>query len=200
MQVLDLGCGSGFLGRILVDRGFRVTGVERQDGYAKPFPASVTLVEADLDQGLPPLDAAFDFILCGDILEHLRHPARLLEQLHAHLKPGGALVASLPNSGNIYFRLNILLGHFPQDDRGLFDRTHLHFFMWDGWVRLLTTSGFHIERLAVSGIPVGLALPGWKGSLPVKAAEALSYSLARIWKKLFAYQFVITAVSTRNPQ
>ncbi len=42
------------------------------------------------------------------------------------LAEGGRLVASLPNSGNLYFHLNILMGRFPAHGRGLFDRTHLH--------------------------------------------------------------------------
>ena len=84
--------------------------------------------------GLPELPpASFDYFFCADILEHLRDPARLLHQLRTALYPGGLLIASLPNSGNVYFRLNILAGRFPQDDKGLFDRTHVRFYMWSGW-------------------------------------------------------------------
>jgi len=44
-----------------------------------------------------------------------------------------------------------------------------------------------------SGIPIGLAFPRWRESLPVQVAEWVSYALARAWKKLFAYQFVVLA-------
>ena len=57
--VLDVGCGSGYLGASLAERGFAVTGIERPDGYSKPFPASVRLVEADLEHGLPDLVEGF---------------------------------------------------------------------------------------------------------------------------------------------
>jgi hypothetical protein len=44
-----------------------------------------------------------------------------------------------------------------------------------------------------SGVPVGLALPRWEGSAPVRALERLSFETARWWKTLFAYQFVVAA-------
>jgi SAM-dependent methyltransferase len=169
----------------------------------RPFPSTVRLVEADLEHGLPALNETFDFILCADILEHLRYPASLLAQLRDVIRPGGRLVASLPNSGNVYFlpnsgnvyfRLNILAGRFPQDDKGLFDRTHLRFFMWRGWIDLLRTSGWEIERMESSAIPVGLIVPRrWEHSGPILFAERLCYFLAKVRKTLFAYQFVVTA-------
>lgn len=192
-RVLDLGCAEGYLSAILAERGFRVTGVEGPGGAGDHFPESVHLVEADLDLGLPPLQPGFDFIVCADVLEHLRDPLRILAALRGLLAPGGALIASLPNSGHAYFRWNILLGRFPAHDRGLFDRTHLHFFTWDGWLNLFQRAGLQIESVKSSGVPVGLALPRWDGSLPVHLLERLSYELARHVKRLFAYQFIVTA-------
>jgi SAM-dependent methyltransferase len=192
--VLDVGCGSGYLGASLAERGFAVTGIERPDGYSKPFPASVRLVEADLEHGLPDLGGGFDYVLCADILEHLRDPDRMLRRLHQVVKPGGTLIASLPNSGNVYFRLNILAGRFPQDDKGLFDRTHVRFYMWRGWVDLLNSTGWSVSAVESSAIPVGLVMrPQWEHSGPVRLAERVCYGLAKIWKTLFAYQFVVTA-------
>ena len=187
-RVLDVGCGNGYLSALLAERGFDVTGVERAGGYDERFPKSVKLVEADLERGLPELDGEFDYILCADILEHLRRPEDLLAQSRGRLTRGGAMVASLPNSGNLYFRLNVLAGRFPQEDKGLFDRTHVRFYMWAGWRKLFGDAGFEFERTLVTGIPVGLVMGE---SLPVRVAERLCYDLARLWKTLFAYQFVV---------
>ena len=160
-RVLDVGCAGGYLGVILVARGYRVTGIDSPGARRAGFPDSIELVEADLDLGLPPLAGRFDFIICADVLEHLRRPDRMLRDLHGALADGGRLAASLPNSGHAYFRWNVLTGRFPAEDRGLFDRTHLHFYTWRGWVDLLAAAGFRIETLRCSGVPIGLALPRW---------------------------------------
>jgi SAM-dependent methyltransferase len=193
--VLDIGCGPGYLAEILSHRGYRVTGLERSGGYDPgSFPACVDLIEADLEAGLPRLSSRYDYILCADILEHLRHPEELLQQIHDVLSPGGMVVASLPNSGNVWFRLNVLLGRFPQDDKGLFDRTHLRFYMWSGWQDLFSRSAFRIVRVEPTAIPVSLVVPAsLKDSVFVRAAESVFYGLARMRKQLFAYQFVVCA-------
>jgi len=192
-RVLDVGCGNGYLGKIFTERGFEVTGIEQRGGTNERFPPTVKLVEANLENGLPELDGKFDYIICADVLEHLRDPLSLLKQIQGRLAPGGVLVASLPNSGNLYFRLVVLSGRFPQHKKGLFDRTHLRFYTWDGWCELLREGGFTIERVSGSCIPVGLAVPAWRTSFPIRMAERISYEVAKVWKRLFAYQFIVTA-------
>jgi SAM-dependent methyltransferase len=192
-RVLDVGCAGGYLGAILASRGYRVTGIDSPGAARAGFPESIELLEADLDMGLPPLTGRFDFVICADVLEHLRRPAILLRDLRGVIATGGRLAASLPNSGHAYFRWNVLTGRFPADDRGLFDRTHLHFYTWRGWLDLFHGAGLHVETLRCSGVPIGLALPKWEGSAAIRSLERMSYESARWWKTMFAYQFIVTA-------
>ncbi len=192
-RVLDLGCAEGYLARRLTAMGYKVVGIDRPGQMLNEASEGLTLVEADLDLGMPNVPGRFDFVLCADILEHLRDPLQLLVDLHSHIAVGGCLVASLPNSGNLYFRLNVMLGRFPAHDCGLFDRTHLHFYTWDGWKDLVTRGGFRIEKMWPTGVPVGLALPRSKESRAIRFLEQLAFVVARVWKTLFAYQFVVVA-------
>jgi SAM-dependent methyltransferase len=192
-RVLDVGCAGGYLGAILAGRGYRVTGIDTPGAALAGSPDCIEMLEADLDLGLPPLTGRFDFVICADVLEHLRRPALLLRELRAVLADGGRLACSLPNSGHAYFRWNVLTGRFPAEDRGLFDRTHLHFYTWRGWTDMFHATGFRVETLRCSGVPIGLALPKWEGSAAVRALERMSYESARLWKTMFAYQFIVTA-------
>lgn len=192
LRLLDVGCADGYLSRLFAARGFSVTAIDAV-APTQAVPDGVHFLEADLDQGLPPAAGDFDFVICADILEHLRHPDVLLRQIRPRMAAGGKLVASLPNSGNIYFRFRVLSGEFPEHDRGLFDRTHLHFYMWKGWHNLLTRSGFRITAARQSVIPFSLRWPNQAGLMArLESAYAVA---ARVWPALFAYQFVIVAES-----
>jgi SAM-dependent methyltransferase len=194
-RVLDVGCGDGYIAALLSQRGYDVTGIEKRGGYTSNFPAQVRLVEADLEGGLPSLEGRYQHVICADILEHLREPESLLSQIPDIVQPGGRMVASLPNSGNVYFRLNVAMGRFPQHDKGLFDRTHLRFYTWKGWENLFHGAGWRITSAESSAIPLGLAVPPtYENSRPVRIAESVSYALAKIRKTLFAYQFIVVAV------
>jgi SAM-dependent methyltransferase len=183
------------LSGILADRGFAVTSIDWPD---TPHPSTVEFAGADLDNGLPPLRGDFDYVVCADVLEHLRAPLNLLKECAAVMARNGTLIGSLPNSGHAWFRWNVLRGRFPQHERGLFDSTHLHFYTWDGWVELFRRAGLRIEAVRSSGVPVGLALPRWDGTAAVRAMERLSFESARLWREMFAYQFIVRARAERT--
>lgn len=70
-RVLDVGCAIGYISEILAQRGFAVTSI---DWPNSPHPPTVEFAGADLDDGLPPLRGQFDYVICADVLEHLRAP------------------------------------------------------------------------------------------------------------------------------
>jgi SAM-dependent methyltransferase len=191
-KVLDLGCCNGYFAALLAERGYQVTGIERAAGHGPDFPEQVQLIEHDLEKGLPHIDSRFSFVICADILEHLRNPQALLQQARELLEPDGQLAASLPNSGNFYFRLNVLAGRFPKEDKGLFDRTHVQFFTWSGWVELFRDAGFQMKQVRSSAVPFSVAMPAAPAWL-VGALEWTFFQAAQIWKTLFAYQFIVVS-------
>jgi hypothetical protein len=56
----------------------------------------------------------------------------------------------------------------------------------------LQRAGFGVEAVRSSAVPVGLAVPRFAGWL-VNALERFSVTSARFWKRMFAYQFIVTA-------
>jgi len=142
----------------------------------------------------------FDVLICADVLEHLRDPARALTRLSRLVRPSGQVVISLPNAVNWTVRFMVMCGHFDYAECGLLDRGHLRFFTRRTACRLIEqTSGLRICHTYVTPLPFGRIfehrLPDWA----IQALECSYYGMARCWKNLFAYQFVFVADRLASP-
>ena len=150
-SVLDVGGGVGASGAYL-----KSTGQARE----------VTVVDLVGDSHLPEVDAGyggnledpalleqiarergpFDTILCLDVLEHLTDPWTVVERLTAMLRPGGTIVASIPNVRN--YRLVgplVFRNQFELADAGILDRTHLRWFVRKTAIELFTRAGLNVD-------------------------------------------------------
>jgi len=99
--ILDLGIGPGILGKYLAtSKGCVIDGVEYHPQQAEmAAPAYRKVQVADLEQtrlaDLFP-GIRYDIIICADVLEHLRDPGRIIDQLPELLKPAGRVLLSVP--------------------------------------------------------------------------------------------------------
>jgi 2-polyprenyl-3-methyl-5-hydroxy-6-metoxy-1,4-benzoquinol methylase len=96
-RVLDIGCGEGRLGEAIKQRQqATVSGIELDPDAAAVARGRLDHVWSgdieDLDLEIPA--GCFDAIVCADVLEHLREPARLLKQIREWLALDGCIVAT----------------------------------------------------------------------------------------------------------
>jgi SAM-dependent methyltransferase len=125
-RVLDLGCRDGALTSAYAE-GNEVVGVDAdREALAEAEKLGIETRWADLDEPLPFEDASFDVVVAGELLEHLRDPGRLVSEALRVLRPGGVLVASVPNAYRLKNRVRFLVGRKPEDDP-----THLQMFSAD---------------------------------------------------------------------
>ncbi len=148
-RVVDFGCWTGFMARALKERGCNVTGIE-VDAEAARTASEVCdrVVVADLDE--IDLVAAlqgenYDVGLFGDVIEHLKYPARVLRQMRGLLAPGGCVILSVPNIAHASIRLMILDGRFDYEETGILDDTHLKFYTRRSACDLLESCGYTID-------------------------------------------------------
>jgi O-antigen biosynthesis protein len=148
--VLDLGCGAGAVGRRLreTDKAAEVIGVELFDLAAQEAARHYTRVHAgDIEEMSLPYAKRFDYVLCGDILEHLKDPYSVVHKIHGWLKDDGRFICSLPNVR--YWRVMaelIFRGAWDYCDAGIMDRTHLRFFTRRSCCKMLKDADFEVER------------------------------------------------------
>lgn len=193
-RVLDVGCGAGSLSTLLAGGSLSLIGIDsdlaaldqaRRAGY-------MALIHADVEASeLPPLGNPTDILVCADILEHCRWPEAVLQRLlRRYLRPGGAIIVSLPNVANWYVRGQLLAGRWPYADRGILDRTHLRFFTQASSEALLSDAGVRIQRQHSTPLPLPALWPASRPGRPFYGVHLLSARLTRCWPALLAYQFV----------
>jgi len=181
-RILDVGCGTGRLGKALKEKvNCFIAGIECDPEAARQAAVIYDEIKiADLEAliaGRENLDAGarYDCIIFGDVLEHTSQPLGLLRYFKGCLKDEGVLIASIPNVANWMIRLRLLFGNFDYSG-GILDAGHLKFFTYKGARRLLEESGFRI--LAVRN----------------NNQTFLFRMLGRLYKRMFAFQFVFKCV------
>ena len=157
-RVIDFGCATGYLAKLLNQKGCIVTGVDINPDAAKVAEEYCDqVVVADLDfvsitERLPKEE--FDVAIFGDVLEHLRNPWRILEETKSLLKSDGYVVASIPNIAHGAVRLALLQGRFEYEQFGILDNTHLRFFTRDTVEELFDKSGYLVEAVERTKHPI----------------------------------------------
>lgn len=165
-RVLDIGCGPGLTGAALRAAGAReVWGVERDPALAEAAAMRLDrVIHADLDNdpllGLPP--GSVDLLIYADVLEHLVDPWSLLAAQRTLLRPGGAVVISLPNVRHIRVLFGLLVrGTFSYRPEGILSIGHLRFFTTRSMRAMIAGAGYRIVRETGSYAPTGDHLRHW---------------------------------------
>jgi SAM-dependent methyltransferase len=108
--LLDAPCGDGWL-KIRLSFDVEVDGI---DLYTDSSPGYRTVLQADLDAGIPSHLPMYDAVLCCEGLEHFGNPLLFLKSAHHRLRKDGLLVISTPNIWYPAARLQYLIrGFFP---------------------------------------------------------------------------------------
>lgn len=148
-RMLDVGCGAGAFGLDCKSNfGAEVWGIEVVEDVAEYARQRLEQVfTGDALEVLPTLpEAHFDLVTFMDVLEHTAWPGQLLEATKRVLRPGGSIVASLPNLRYWEeFKRLAWNGDFPSEDSGIFDRTHLRFFTRKSLPRLFEEAGYKVD-------------------------------------------------------
>ena len=125
VEVLDIGCYTADLLKLFPHlKYFGIDSDEKALQIAKERGAIVMKLNLEDNQIL--LDQKFDVILATEVLEHLRDPEKLVQQIKCLLKENGVALLSLPNECTLYHRFKVLLGK-GIDGTGFAPHYHLHF-------------------------------------------------------------------------
>lgn len=88
-KVLDVAAGTGSITRLLMARGYRVTGVDITWEMLREHPGPQRVLARG--EKLPFLDASFDTVTFGYLLRYVDDPVECIIELKRVLRPGGSI-------------------------------------------------------------------------------------------------------------
>lgn len=193
--VLDLGAGPGTLGQyISTVNQCTVDGVEYDPAQAQAAAVFYrNLQVADLERAdLAKIFAGqqYDYIVCADVLEHLRNPGHVVDQLPGLLKPDGRILLSIPNVAHAGLIADLLAGEFRYSPEGLLDDTHVRFFTRKSLLEFLQQH--RLRALNIDTVNVDIRASEFRArhidALPPKLHQYL-----RAQPDALTYQFIVEA-------
>lgn len=149
LKILDIGCGSGRIGKILQNAGYQVTGLDFADEAVKKAIANgINAKRANLDEGIPESDSMYDVVWAGDIIEHVFDPIGLLRECFRVLKKGGVILITIPSDVGLVSRIKMLFGVSHQEQMYMTSGFYKHHtFFTPRLIRfMLAKANLHIEK------------------------------------------------------
>ena len=193
LRILDVGCGCGALmARVkgLYPKS-EVWGIELVPEIAEIASHMGKILCGDVEKmELPWKKEYFDYVIMGDVLEHLMDPEIVLKRLQKYLKQGGGhIIVSMPNIKHYSVILPLLKwDRFSYEDAGILDRTHVKLYTGTEIRKLILRCGYEIETMSAIGT-----------ERPNEEEEAVIDELCSVVKvqdktSFLAYQYIVKAV------
>lgn len=154
--ILDIGCAFGGNFVIIKEKNpsANLCGIEINSETACIAKGFADVRNNDIEKYfVPEWKEYFDYVIMGEVIEHLVDPWSALKKVREMIKPGGSIIASIPNVLHISVIYSLLQGNFTYTDSGIQDRTHMRFFTRKEIIKLFEYAGFSTK--IVGGCRVG---------------------------------------------
>jgi methionine biosynthesis protein MetW len=198
---LDVGCGDGrTTGTWLAGRAGSYVGVDVSASavaQAQELGLDARLIDDAAD--LPFADESFDFVSCIEVFEHLFDAEGAAAEIVRVLRPGGRILAQVPNVAHWRHRADFALrGRFnPIGDAESLMRTwrdpHIRFFTVHTLPRMLESVGLEIEQVSGLGVNAMCDLPLARRYARHRRPGPLMQRLVRIGPALFGARIRVIA-------
>jgi ubiquinone/menaquinone biosynthesis C-methylase UbiE len=150
-KIIDIGCGSGFIAKILNDNGNEVIGFDMLDSCINETrKKGVFCWKADA-KDLPIDNQCADIVIMSEVLEHLLETQEVLAEARRVLKKGGRIIITTPNFCSFRDRILVMFGHLQAYSQ---HSDHIKFFNKERLVREFKQAGFKHMNIYGSGFGV----------------------------------------------
>ncbi|MEW6416501.1 MAG: class I SAM-dependent methyltransferase [Nitrospirota bacterium] len=156
-NILDVGCARGLFGELLKKRQkCVVTGVDTDNELINIAKNRLdNVIHGDIEEILNKgILRTYDCIVCGDLLEHLCNPWKVVKGLKSHLRKEGLFIASTPNISNWAIIFEMLKGEWNYVPFSILSGTHIRFFTRKTFTELFKEAGYKIKEISFQSVGV----------------------------------------------
>ncbi|MCC0649943.1 bifunctional glycosyltransferase family 2 protein/class I SAM-dependent methyltransferase [Clostridioides sp. ZZV15-6598] len=153
LHILEVGCGTGATLLEIKNqyRNAKVYGIELCESPAKIAQNIANVLIGNIETTKISYEKKyFDYIILGDVLEHLNNPWDVLHSFRDYIKKDGSIIASIPNIMHVSVLRELICGNFTYAEWGILDKTHLRFFTLSEIQKLFSGNNYDINSVSAS--------------------------------------------------
>ena len=159
-KLLDIGCKDGSFANYIPKLDYYGIDVDEKS-LKEAREVGLKVIKQDLDEGLPFPKNFFDYVIAGEIIEHLINPENLVKEAKRVLKDNGVFIGSTPNAFSWRRRLEVLFGFLRYEPT---TTEHIRFFNLSSLKKLLNR---HFDKVTIT-----------------------TFTPIKVWKSLLATSFI----------
>jgi SAM-dependent methyltransferase len=111
-NILDIGCGSGYLLRILSNKGKNAWGIEPNKKLIEYIGPKLNVIRGFAEDIDKLVGEKFDTIFMVDVLEHIKNDRLQIKKIYKTLNKGGLLIIVVPAHQLLYGERDKKYGHY----------------------------------------------------------------------------------------
>lgn len=119
-NVLDVGCGQSPYKFLLNAAETKYYGIDIVD--AEKFDYNNTDVTPFNGEDIPFEDGKFDGMICTEVLEHVQHYQKLIDEMHRVMKPGATGIVTIPWSARYHYAPYDFFRYTPSSLKTMFSK------------------------------------------------------------------------------
>ena len=160
IRVLEIGCGRGYLLKLMAEAGAKAIGIEPGVGLRDYWQAyGVDVVDDTFPSSR--VTGTFDLILAYGVLEHVAEPDAFIGALRNQLAPGGKALLSVPDCGEF----------LANNDPAMFVHEHYSYFSAVSLTAFLQANGLQVLKVRKAGFG-GAIYCAWQDDPSVTSRDA----------------------------